>query len=86
MPSLLYCIAKFNTHVLDFTLIADDTTIRFSHKNIASHIDLINDELDKVNNWFKVKTLSANASKTIDFNQSKSKFKYPFGRYMFGKS
>ena len=52
------------TDVLDFTLFADDTTILYSNKDIASQIDVINDELDKVSNWFKANKLSVNASKT----------------------
>ena len=41
------------TSVLNFTLFADDTTILYSHKDIASQMNIINVELDKVSNWFK---------------------------------
>jgi hypothetical protein len=53
-----------STSVLDFTLFADDTTILYSHKDIASKMNIINAELDKVSNWFKANKLSVNASKT----------------------
>ena len=38
--------------VLDFILFVDDTTILYSHKNIASQINFINRELFEVSNWF----------------------------------
>ena len=50
--------------VLDFILFADDTTILFSHKNIASQINVFNRELLEVSNWVKANKLSINASKT----------------------
>jgi len=53
-----------SSDVLDFVLFADDTTMDYSHENIASQISLINEELKKVNNWFKANKLSVNASKT----------------------
>ena len=40
------------SNVLDFILLADDTTILYSHENIESKIDVVNAEL-KVSNWFK---------------------------------
>ena len=49
------------TDVLDFILFADDTTILYSHKDIASQISFINRELL---DWFKANKLSVNASKT----------------------
>ena len=50
--------------VLDFILFADDTTILYSHSNIENQINLINEELNEVSNWFKANKLSVNASKT----------------------
>jgi hypothetical protein len=50
--------------ILKFVLFADDTTITYSHKDIGNQYDVINKELEKVNNWFKVNKLSVNASKT----------------------
>ena len=50
--------------VLDFILFADDTTILYSHKNIASQINFINSELLEVSNWFKANKFLVNPSKT----------------------
>ena len=50
--------------VLDFILFADDTTILYYYKNIASQINFINRELLEVSNWFKTNKLWLNASKT----------------------
>jgi len=50
--------------ILKFVLFADDTTITYSHKNIDSQYGIINEELKKVSNWFKVNKLSVNATKT----------------------
>ena len=52
------------TKVLKFVLFADDTTITYSHTDILSKFDLINNELKEVCNWFKANKLSVNASKT----------------------
>ena len=52
------------SNVLDFILFADDTTILYSHKDISSKTNTINDELKEVSNWFKANKLSVNASKT----------------------
>ena len=52
------------TNVLKFVLFADDTTITYSHTDIISKFDLINNELQEVCNWFKANKLSVNASKT----------------------
>ena len=54
----------YTSNVLDFILFADDTTILYSHKDINSKINLINEELNEVSNWFKANKLSVNASKT----------------------
>ena len=54
----------FTSNVLDFILFADDSTILYSHENIESKIDVVNDELKEVSNWFKTNKLSVNASKT----------------------
>ena len=68
LPFILYVNDITNTsHVLDFILFADDTIILYLHSNIENQIYLINDELNKVSNWFthvKAKKLSVNASKT----------------------
>ena len=45
-------------------MFADDTTILYSHKDLSSKIDVVNEELEEVSNWFKANKLSVNASKT----------------------
>ena len=52
------------SNILDFILFADDTTILYSHKDINSKINMVNEELQEVNNWFKANKSSINASKT----------------------
>ena len=54
----------YTSNVLDFILFADDTTILYSHKDISSKTNTINEELKEVSNWFKANKLSVNASKT----------------------
>ena len=62
---ILYVNDILNTStILEFVLFADDTTITYSHNNIVSKIDLINNELREVNNWFRANKLSVNSSKT----------------------
>ena len=45
-------------------LFADDTTLLFSHPDIASQNDIINNELQEICNWLQVNKVSVNASKT----------------------
>ena len=52
------------TSLLDVILFADDTTLLYSHPDIPSKINLINNELRETSNWFKGNKLSVNASKT----------------------
>ena len=54
----------FTFNVLDFILFADDTTILYSHKDINSQVNVVNEELKEGRNWFKVNQLSGNACKT----------------------
>ena len=55
---------RLTSDVLDFIFSADDTTIPYSHSNTENQINLINDELNEVSNWFKANKLSINANKT----------------------
>ena len=52
------------TSLLELILFADDTTLLFSHPNIASQNDIINIELQEICNWFQANKLSVNATKT----------------------
>ena len=62
---ILYVNDIINTSdVLDFNLFADDTTILYLHSNIENQINLVNEALSEVSNWFKANKLSVNASKT----------------------
>jgi len=62
---ILYVNDLINTsNILDFIMFADDTTILYSHENIANQTNLINNELEEVSNWFKANKLSVNVSKT----------------------
>ena len=62
---ILYVNDITNTsNVLEFVLFADDTTITYSHSQVISKFDMINNELQEVTNWFKANKLSVNASKT----------------------
>ena len=63
----------FNIYVADFSFLslnssiiryADDTTLYLSSKNKSTAIDLINQDLEKVHEWFKVNGLQLNPSKT----------------------
>ena len=63
MKPILISYIKCTSNVLDFILFADDTTILYSHKDLSSKIDVVNEELEEVSNWFKANKLSVNASK-----------------------
>ena len=52
------------TSLLELILFADDTTLLFSHQDIVSQNDIINNELQEICNWFQANKLSVNASKT----------------------
>ena len=62
---ILYINDIINTStMLKFVLFADDTTILYSHDDLASKMNEINKELQEVTNWFKANKLSVNARKT----------------------
>ena len=52
------------TSLLELILFADDTTLLFSHPDIASQNDIINIELQEICNWFQANKLFVNATKT----------------------
>ena len=48
----------------NFIIFADDTNILFSHKDPKQLEKIINNELNKISNWFKLNKLSLNIDKT----------------------
>ena len=50
--------------ILSFILFADDTNIFYSHENLQSLIQVLNQEIPKVSTWFKCNKLSLNIDKT----------------------
>ena len=56
-------ISHLQLHYLKSFCFADDTTLWYSHPDIATKINLINKELSEICNWFKANKLSINASK-----------------------
>ena len=61
----------------EIIMFADDTNIFFSGTNLDSLINQVNDELEKLSNWFKVNKLSLNVKKTnyMIFRARNRKFK-----------
>ena len=69
------------TSLFEIILFADDTTLLYSHPDIATKINLINKELSEIFNWFKANKLSVNASKTnyMMLGTSHTTNKYTYG-------
>ena len=65
---LLFLIYVNDLHksssLIDFLLYADDTNLFFSHSNIKILFETVNNELDKINQWFVSNKLSLNTKKT----------------------
>ena len=45
-------------------MIADDTNVFFSHVNIKTLFNIVNNKLNKLNEWFKANKLPINVNKT----------------------
>ena len=45
-------------------MFADDTNLFHSHANIKTLFKIVNNELNKLNGWFKANKLSLNVDKT----------------------
>ena len=62
-----------SSKLLNFILFADDTNIVYSHKDKHLLFNILNIELVKVSNWFKLNKLSLNITKTnyIIFKKAK---------------
>ena len=52
------------TSLLKLILFADDTTLLFSHQDIASQNEIIDKELQEICNWLQANKLSVNAGRT----------------------
>ena len=52
------------TSLLNIILFAYDSTLLYSHPDIASKLSIVNKELSEISNLFKANKLSVNASKT----------------------
>ena len=55
---------QFSSNVLDSILYADDSNLFISGKNITNTCAILNNELDKVNQWFLANKLKLNVDKT----------------------
>ena len=57
LGSLLFILyvndMTYTSNALDFILFADDNSILFSHKDLNSKIDVVNEEMEEVSNWFR---------------------------------
>ena len=65
---LLFLIYVNDLHetsdILNFILFADDTNIFYSHKNIKTLYNTVNEEFKKIEEWFRSNKLSLNVNKT----------------------
>ena len=52
------------SNILDPIIFADDTNLFYSHKNIHQLFAKVNEELEKIGDWFKANKLSLNNKKT----------------------
>ena len=55
---------KQTSNMLNFSLFADDTSVIATHSNIFTLVEMINEELVKLNNWFRCNKLLLNYEKT----------------------
>ena len=61
---LLYVNDLPNSSVLDPIMFADDTNLFFEHTDLRILFSMVNDELEKIYEWFNANKLSLNADKT----------------------
>ena len=52
------------SNILEPIMFADDTNLFHSHANIKTLFNIVNNELNKLNGWFKANKLSLNVDKT----------------------
>ena len=61
---LLYVNDLHNSSALDPIMFADDTNLFYEHKELKTLFSLVNQELQKINEWFEANKLSLNVGKT----------------------
>ena len=61
---LLYVNDLHNLSALDPIMFADDTNLFYEHKDLKTLFSLVNQELQKINEWFEANKLSLNVGKT----------------------
>ena len=61
---LLYANDLHSSSALDPIMSADDTNLFYDHKNLRTLFSLVNQELQKINEWFEANKLSLNVGKT----------------------
>ena len=61
------------SNILSFILFADDTNLFYSHKNVDTLCNTMNQELRKITSWLSCNKLSLNVKKThfVVYNQKK---------------
>ena len=52
------------SNILEPIMFADDTNLFYSHENLKTLFHIVNEELNKLNNWFTTNKLSLNTGKT----------------------
>ena len=55
---------KNASHLLDPIMLADDTNLFLTHKDISYSFEMANFQLEKINQWFISNELSLNVNKT----------------------
>ena len=61
---LLYVNDFYNSTALDPIMFADDTNLFYEHNDLKTLFSLVNQELQKINEWFEANKLSLNVEKT----------------------
>ena len=61
---LLYVNDLHNSSALDSIMFADDTNLFYEHKDLKTFFSLVNQKLQKINEWFEANKLSLNVGKT----------------------
>ena len=70
--------------ILEFVLIADDTTVYVQHDSIDGTIQILNSELAKIAEWYDSNKLTLNVNKTQMLMLSRNKNLNPQGDVILG--